>query len=226
MATRIRLRREGRKKLPIYRIVVADKESPRDGRFIEVIGTYDPKAATAADKVTVDAEKARALARQGRHADRHGAVAAQDRPASSAAPPRDGGRRPPSGGGRGCASRTGSRARSRCFRSPTIPERCSRRVGRSGSWIWRGEVVGGPLVVERSRAYHRRVAAQVRGGSDSRDALRALAAGSFSASRPSELAPPDGRRGLPARAGGIRGAARGRDGAGPGQRRVRAARRG
>jgi small subunit ribosomal protein S16 len=59
MATRIRLRRIGRKKLPIYRIVVADKESPRDGRFIEVLGTYDPKGATAADKVRLDAEKAR-----------------------------------------------------------------------------------------------------------------------------------------------------------------------
>ncbi|MBA3316672.1 MAG: 30S ribosomal protein S16, partial [Gemmatimonadales bacterium] len=36
MATRIRLRRVGRKNLPLYRIVVADQESPRDGRFIEV----------------------------------------------------------------------------------------------------------------------------------------------------------------------------------------------
>ena len=51
MATRIRLRRVGRKKLPLYRIVVADQESPRDGRFIEIIGTYNPKGATAADKV-------------------------------------------------------------------------------------------------------------------------------------------------------------------------------
>jgi small subunit ribosomal protein S16 len=51
MATRIRLRRVGRKKLPLYRIVVADQESPRDGRFIEVIGTYNPKGQTAADKV-------------------------------------------------------------------------------------------------------------------------------------------------------------------------------
>jgi len=59
MATRIRLRRIGRKKLPLYRIVVADKESPRDGRFIEVLGTYDPKGTSSADKVRVDAEKAR-----------------------------------------------------------------------------------------------------------------------------------------------------------------------
>lgn len=39
---RIRLRRMGAKKKPFYRIVVADKRSPRDGRFIETIGTYDP----------------------------------------------------------------------------------------------------------------------------------------------------------------------------------------
>jgi small subunit ribosomal protein S16 len=59
MATRIRLRRIGRKKLPLYRIVVADQESPRDGRFIEVIGTYNPKGTTPDAKVQVDAEKAR-----------------------------------------------------------------------------------------------------------------------------------------------------------------------
>jgi small subunit ribosomal protein S16 len=59
MATRIRLRRIGRKKIPLYRIVVADQDSPRDGRFIEIIGTYNPKGETAADKVKVDAEKAR-----------------------------------------------------------------------------------------------------------------------------------------------------------------------
>ena len=42
MATRIRLTRMGSKKRPFYRIVVADSEAPRDGRFIEVVGTYDP----------------------------------------------------------------------------------------------------------------------------------------------------------------------------------------
>jgi small subunit ribosomal protein S16 len=59
MATRIRLRRIGRKKLPLFRIVVADQDSPRDGRFIEILGTYNPKGETAAEKVQVDAEKAR-----------------------------------------------------------------------------------------------------------------------------------------------------------------------
>ena len=42
---RIRLRREGTKNKPYYRIVVADGRSPRDGKFIELIGTYDPKKA-------------------------------------------------------------------------------------------------------------------------------------------------------------------------------------
>ena len=65
MATRIRLRRIGRKKLPLFRIVVADGESPRDGRFIEILGTYNPKGDTAADKVNIDAEKARQWLAQG-----------------------------------------------------------------------------------------------------------------------------------------------------------------
>lgn len=42
MAVKIRLKRMGQKKAPFYRIVVADAKSPRDGRFIEEIGTYDP----------------------------------------------------------------------------------------------------------------------------------------------------------------------------------------
>ena len=42
MAVKIRLRRMGQKKAPFYRIIVADSRSPRDGRFIEEIGTYDP----------------------------------------------------------------------------------------------------------------------------------------------------------------------------------------
>ncbi len=53
---KIRLRRMGAKKNPYYRIVVADSRSPRDGRCIEEIGTYDPLMEPAA--VKVDAEKA------------------------------------------------------------------------------------------------------------------------------------------------------------------------
>ena len=63
MATRIRLRRVGRKGLALYRIVIADKEAPRDGRFIETIGSYQPKAEK--NPVTVDAEKARAWIAKG-----------------------------------------------------------------------------------------------------------------------------------------------------------------
>ena len=43
MALRIRLARYGAKKRPFYRIVVTNSESPRDGRFLEIIGTYDPR---------------------------------------------------------------------------------------------------------------------------------------------------------------------------------------
>jgi small subunit ribosomal protein S16 len=43
MAVAIRLRREGARNRPYYKIVVADQRKPRDGKFIEIIGTYDPK---------------------------------------------------------------------------------------------------------------------------------------------------------------------------------------
>lgn len=56
MAVKIRLRRMGQKKAPFYRIIVADSRSPRDGRFIEEIGTYDPTVEPSAIKV--DAELA------------------------------------------------------------------------------------------------------------------------------------------------------------------------
>ena len=42
MAVRIRLTRKGRKKQPFYRIVVADSQAPRDGKFLDIVGTYDP----------------------------------------------------------------------------------------------------------------------------------------------------------------------------------------
>lgn len=59
MSTRIRLRRIGRKAIPLYRIVVTDRTSPRDGRFIEILGTYDPRQKDAGKKVTVDVDKAK-----------------------------------------------------------------------------------------------------------------------------------------------------------------------
>lgn len=54
---KIRLRRMGAKKTPYYRIVVADSRSPRDGRFIEEIGTYDPLSES--EKLKVDLERAK-----------------------------------------------------------------------------------------------------------------------------------------------------------------------
>ena len=56
MAVRIRLRRMGKKKSPFYRVVVADIKSPRDGRFIETIGTYDPRKEPA--EILIEEEKA------------------------------------------------------------------------------------------------------------------------------------------------------------------------
>ena len=57
MAVKIRLARHGAKKAPFYRIVVADSRSPRDGRFIDRIGTYNPR--TQPSDIQVDAEKAK-----------------------------------------------------------------------------------------------------------------------------------------------------------------------
>ena len=54
---KIRLRRVGAKKAPFYRVVVADSRFPRDGRFIEEIGTYDPMA--EGEKIKVDMDRAK-----------------------------------------------------------------------------------------------------------------------------------------------------------------------
>ena len=57
MAVKIRLRRMGQKKAPFYRIVVADSRSPRDGRFIEEIGTYDPNNDPSTFNINEEAAK-------------------------------------------------------------------------------------------------------------------------------------------------------------------------
>ena len=57
MAVKIRLRRMGQKKAPFYRVVVADSRYPRDGRFIEEIGYYNPITEPA--EIKIDAEKAK-----------------------------------------------------------------------------------------------------------------------------------------------------------------------
>ena len=55
MAVKMRLRRMGKKKAPTYRVVIADSRSPRDGRFIEEIGFFNPRS----DELKIDAEKAK-----------------------------------------------------------------------------------------------------------------------------------------------------------------------
>ncbi|HEB68795.1 MAG TPA: 30S ribosomal protein S16 [Desulfobulbus sp.] len=51
MAVHIRLTRKGRKKKPFYRIIVADSHSPRDGKFLDILGTYDPMQDPAVIKI-------------------------------------------------------------------------------------------------------------------------------------------------------------------------------
>ena len=63
MAVKIRLRRMGAKKKPFYRVVVADSRSPRDGRFIEEIGYYDPTKEPAV--LHIEADKAREWIQKG-----------------------------------------------------------------------------------------------------------------------------------------------------------------
>ena len=63
MAVRLRLTRVGKKKQPTYRIVAADARSPRDGKYLEIVGTYDPRREPSA--VTVDNDKAVSWLRKG-----------------------------------------------------------------------------------------------------------------------------------------------------------------
>lgn len=56
MAVKLRLKRMGSKQKPFYRVVAADSKSPRDGRFIETVGTYDP--VKKEESITIDEEKA------------------------------------------------------------------------------------------------------------------------------------------------------------------------
>ena len=66
MALKIRLARGGAKKRPVYRIVVADARAPRDGRFLEKLGTYNPMLAKDdAGRVVLDIEKAKAWMTKG-----------------------------------------------------------------------------------------------------------------------------------------------------------------
>ena len=61
MAVKMRLRRMGAKKAPSYRVIIADSRSPRDGRFIEEIGYFNPRT----DEIKIDAEKAKTWIKNG-----------------------------------------------------------------------------------------------------------------------------------------------------------------
>ena len=61
MAVKMRLRRMGAKKAPTYRVIIADSRSPRDGRFIEEIGYFNPRN----DEIKIDAEKAKTWIKNG-----------------------------------------------------------------------------------------------------------------------------------------------------------------
>ena len=63
MAVKIRLRRMGAKKAPFYRVIVADSRDPRDGKFVEEIGYYNPLTEPA--EIKIDAEKAEAWIKKG-----------------------------------------------------------------------------------------------------------------------------------------------------------------
>ena len=68
MAVKLRLVRMGKKKQPTYRVVAADSRSPRDGRFLEVVGTYAPRGRSSTDDetiVSIDHEKVLRWLRQG-----------------------------------------------------------------------------------------------------------------------------------------------------------------
>jgi small subunit ribosomal protein S16 len=63
MAVKLRLMRIGKKKQPVYRVVAADSRSPRDGRFIEILGTYEPREEPS--RVVIDNDRAVRWLRQG-----------------------------------------------------------------------------------------------------------------------------------------------------------------
>jgi small subunit ribosomal protein S16 len=63
MAVKLRLMRMGKKKQPTYRVVAADSRSPRDGRFIEVLGTYEPRSDPS--RINIDNDKAVEWLRKG-----------------------------------------------------------------------------------------------------------------------------------------------------------------
>jgi small subunit ribosomal protein S16 len=126
MSLKIRLARMGTKKRPQYRVVVADSRYPRDGRFIEKLGTYNPMLPKdAKERVNLDLDRVQALAVEGRAADRPRAAlprcrrcpqagAAQQSRASDPAQGAEGA----GGSRRGCCCRAEAREAGACRRGP------------------------------------------------------------------------------------------------------------
>ena len=86
MAVKIRLTRMGSKKKPFYRINVADSRTPRDGRFIERIGFFNPTAQGKAEKLRLDADRfAHWVAQGAQPSERVASLAAQAKKAAAAA---------------------------------------------------------------------------------------------------------------------------------------------
>ena len=207
MATRIRLRRVGRKGIPFYRIVVADRTSPRDGRFVEIIGTYAPKA--KGQQVTLDADKAKAWLAKGATPSDTVAVDPQE------------GRRhlglmterraPPRGGAAAQAARPQGRRGGLPAHRRARPGLRARAVALAW-WIWRVTWWPGRSQVAPVARLPPRVADDLpRTGN--RGAPWSRWRGIFLAVAGRGADPAAGRRGLPRRAAGLRGAGRGGTGA-------------
>ena len=217
MATRIRLRRVGRKKLPLYRIVVAEKTAPRDGRFIDVIGTYSPKAKLVKDQITVDADKARAWLAKGATAVGDGQLAAPEgRACSSSRRPDDRRRPPPGGRAVPQAARTEGRVHHLPpHRRPGPGLRAGAGVAGGGS---RGRGDGAAAHDRAEPAVPPRVAAEVRGTRPPGRRSRPYRSGFLAV--PAVRGDAAGRgRGVPPRARRLRRAARGRHAGRAGDRR-------
>jgi small subunit ribosomal protein S16 len=84
MAVKLRLMRFGKKKQPVYRLVAADSRSPRDGRFIEILGTYEPRVEPS--RVLFDRERVDDWLRRGAKPTETVARLLRDQPAEAPAP--------------------------------------------------------------------------------------------------------------------------------------------
>ena len=149
MSLKIRLARGGAKKRPFYRIVVADARMPRDGRFIERLGTFDPlKAKDAADRIVVDAEKAADWITKGAQPTDRVARILETVGVGKREAAQQSGERPAEEEGAGARRRPGRRCRE--------GGRCRRRAGRRSRVILAvtGRIAANRILVGRFGAPH------------------------------------------------------------------------